>query len=180
MKAHVKILLVFLIVILFLLATICGVFFLSFKTNYKNVVTENSKNYGVDMALIYAVIKAESKFNTNAKSKVGALGLMQVKLSTANYMLSQNDGDGITEEDLFDPVTNIKVGTMYLSYLMQKFSDLDVVICAYNAGETAVNGWLKNSDYSENGITLKHVPFPETDTYLRRVKFNLQVYSRIL
>lgn len=180
MNAYVKILLVFLFVIIFVVSCLTSVFFVSFKTDYKDIVFENSESTGVDMSLIFTVIKAESKFDKNVKSKAGAIGLMQIKLSTANYVLSMDDEDEITENDLFLPEINIKIGTKYLKYLINKFENLDVAICAYNAGETTVKSWLKSTDYSSDNKTLKKIPYAETQTYLSRVKFNQKVYSKIL
>lgn len=154
--------------------------FLSFKLQYKNIVKVESKNCGVEQSIIYSIIKAESKFNKNAKSNAGAVGLMQIKLSSANYMLAQNGKLQITEAQLFVPETNIKLGTQYFAYLQKKFEDLGTAICAYNAGETVVRGWLKNSDNSTDGKTLKNIPFAETKKYLSKVQFNIKVYKKIL
>ena len=163
-----------------LLAFFCTVFFLSFKTRHKEIVFEISSQNSVSSSLIFAVIKAESKFNPNAKSNAGAIGLMQIKLSTANYMLSLENQSEITEAELFEPKTNISLGTKYLKYLAKKFQDEQVVICAYNAGETVVNEWLKNAQYSQDGKTLSHIPFAETRNYLQKVEFNQKVYKNIL
>ncbi len=154
--------------------------FLSFKLQYKKIIEVESKNYGVEQGIIYSIIKAESKFNKNAKSSAGAVGLMQIKLSSANYMLAQNGKQQITEAQLFLPETNIKLGTQYFAYLQKKFKVLDTAICAYNAGETVVRGWLKNSNNSADGKTLKNIPFAETKKYLSKVQFNIKVYQKIL
>lgn len=89
-------------------------FFLQFKTENEAVVAKYAEKFNIEKSLIFAVIKAESKFNINATSSAGAIGLMQVKLSTANYVLSLNDESEITEVELFDTDTNIKCGVMYL------------------------------------------------------------------
>ena len=171
---------VIIFVILILLSFFCAVIFLMFKTDYKDIVFQNSESAGVDASLVFAVIKAESNFNKNAKSTAGAIGLMQIKLATANYVLAMRGEDEITENDLFLPEINIKLGAIYLKYLLDKFENLDVAICAYNAGETVVKSWLNNSEYSNDGNTLKKIPYVETQTYLSRVKFNQKVYSKIL
>ena len=163
-----------LIVLLFL-----TIFFLSFKTDYKNFVFESATQNDVSSSLVFAVIKAESKFNKNAKSTANAIGLMQVKLSTANYMLALENKSPISETELFDPQTNIELGTKYLKYLSKKFDDIQVVICAYNAGETVVNDWLKNSDYSKDGKSLDKIPYQETENYLQKVLFNQKIYKKI-
>lgn len=175
-----KITLTIFVVLIILTAVFVGVFFLTFKTSYENIVETASKNYNIEKSLIYAVIKAESKFNDNAKSKANAIGLMQVKLSTANYMLELNNESALTENELFIPETNIKIGTQYLSYLINKFENLEVSICAYNAGETVVREWLNNKEYSQNGKILTAIPYAETANYLKKVKFNYGVYKKLL
>lgn len=180
MKIYSKVLLVFVGTILLLITVFCSWFFTSFKTTHKEIVFDNCKEYSVDASLVFAIIKAESKFNENAKSSAGAVGLMQIMLSTANYIQSLNSKSEITEEALFLPEVNIEIGTAYISYLLDKFEEKDVAICAYNAGETVVKSWLKNAEYSPDGKTLKFVPYEETRNYLQRVNFNQNIYKKIL
>ena len=161
-------------------AIFAGFFCISFKTTNKNLVKTEAQNNNLEPSLLFAIIKAESKFNQNAKSNKGAIGLMQIMPQTANYVLSLNGENPITEQDLFLPKNNIKIGALYLNYLTQKFNDLSTSICAYNAGETVVLGWLQNSNFSPDGITLKTIPYPETERYLKKVQFNMFVYSKIL
>ena len=183
-----KVLLCFAVAIIFLLALVLSYFFISFKTEFDDCVTLASNQFGVDKSLIFSIIKAESKFNKNAKSPKGAIGLMQVKLSTANYMFEKNNTEFeflsnktlLFENDLLDPKTNIMIGTKYIKYLLDKFDNVDVSICAYNAGETVVRGWLQNKEYSKDGKTLLKIPYVETDRYLNRVKFNQFFYKKIL
>ena len=164
---------------LILLAFFCAMFFWLFKTEYKDIVFESAKQNNISSSLVFAVIKAESKFNKDAKSKANAIGLMQVKLTTANYMLSLENKSEILEKELFIPKNNIEIGTKYLKYLFDKFDNEQVVICAYNAGETVVNEWLKNKTYSQDGKTLQKIPFEETKNYLSKVLHNKKIYQKI-
>lgn len=180
MKTSVKIIFIVLVAILLFVAVFSVWFFVSFKTIYKDIIYAESEKNSIDASLVFAIIKAESKLNANAKSGAGAVGLMQVMLPTANYILSLEGESEITEKELFDPETNIQIGTKYLAYLIDKFEIVDVAICAYNAGETVVRGWLKDKNYSDDEKTLKEIPFNETLNYLKRVKFNQQIYKKIL
>ena len=175
-----KILIVFILTLIFMSAIFLAIFFLSFKTSYKDIVLNYASENNIDPALVFSIIKAESKFNKNAKSSAGAVGLMQVKLETANYMLSLDGENVICENDLYIPETNINLGTRYLSYLINKFENVDVAICAYNAGETIVRSWLNNQDYSKDGKTLSKIPFVETQNYLSKVNFNQKIYKIML
>lgn len=180
MKGILKIAFIVLLVVVFLFTFIVIYFILAFKTDYKDFVFAEAQKNDIDPALVFAVIKAESKFDKNAKSKAGAIGLMQIRLETANYVCEINGENAIAESQLFDPQTNIKIGTKYLLYLAQKFESLDTVICAYNAGETVVKNWLLDAQYSKDGKTLVKVPYKETKDYLSKVMFNLKIYKKML
>lgn len=136
-----------------------GFFALITPTKYANFVEKYSNLYGVDENLVYAVIRCESRFNPNAKSKKGAVGLMQLMPSTASWC-AKILGEEYSEDMLYNPEYNIKIGSYYLSYLFTVFLDEQQVIMAYNAGEGNVKKWLQG-----NGEV-----FPETSTYLKRVK----------
>ena len=109
-----------------------------------------SKNYGVDPALVRAVIKTESNFNRFAVSHKGALGLMQLIPET---------GKRYGVRDFFDPQQNVDGGVHYLRFLLDKFNgNLDLSLAAYNAGENLVD-------------RLGRIPpIPETTTYVRKIR----------
>lgn len=120
-----------------------------------------------DKALVYAVIRAESGFNENAVSEKGAVGLMQIKPSTAEYVRIKYS---LPEGDLKDGEYNISIGGAYLDYLSGKFSSFSAVVAAYNAGEGRVKEWLNNKSYSSDGVSLSSTPYSETNGYVSRVK----------
>ena len=135
-----------------------------FPIKYKNAVEIACDRFGVDQALCYAVIKAESGFNPRAISNKGAIGLMQLMPSTAKWC-AERLGIEYDENLLLTPEYNINLGVYYLSYLMQKF-DEKYAICAYNAGEGNVKKW-------QNGEIL----FPETRAYYIRINIAKSVYN---
>jgi len=118
----------------------------------RSLIDRHIKNaaylYEIDSALIKAVIRQESAFKIDAKSRKGAMGLMQLMPDTAKqYKVS----------DILDPKQNIYAGTAHLRYLMRRYNDLPLALAAYNAGEGAVRRY--------NGIP----PYPETQNYVRSV-----------
>lgn len=151
--------------------TVCKKRFYPLK--YNNYVTEYSVKYQLDKYLVYSVIKTESGFNQRAISKKGAIGLMQLKPSTAQYLANKLNCQTF---DLFNPRDNIWFGCYYLRYLLDKFSLYETALCAYNAGEGKVNEWLKNKNYSSDGKSLYYTPYKETREYLDKINKNYKAY----
>lgn len=129
-------------------------------TVYDGHIRAMSRRYGVDPALVKAVIQVESNFNPTAVSSAGARGLMQLMPGTAaRYDL------GI--QQLFSPGLNIEAGVQHLAYLKTLFpNNVDFVLAAYNAGEQNVVKY--------NGIP----PFPETVNYVQKVKSSKMMFNR--
>jgi soluble lytic murein transglycosylase-like protein len=123
---------------------------------FGEIIREAAKRYSVDADLITSVIAAESNFDPKAVSRKDARGLMQLLPSTAARLGVKN---------IFDPEENIDAGTRYLSQLLGLYkNDLALALAAYNAGPERVQQYGR------------HVPpFPETVSYVRRVK---QTYSQ--
>lgn len=126
---------------------------------YERSIQRMAARYGVEAALIKAVIKAESNFDPSAISRKGAIGLMQLMPATAADLRVSNPRD---------PHENIEGGTKYLRYLSGLFAnDLKLTIAAYNAGENAVLKYGKNIP-----------PYKETKDYVKRVVTYLALYRK--
>lgn len=127
--------------------------------------------------LVVAVIKTESNFNPQATSPKGARGLMQIMPNTANWISQQISKEPLPPEELFNPETNIRLGTWYLADLFKAFKDDPVlVIAAYNAGRGNVTRWLNEQHWTGERKTIDQIPFMETRQYIRRVQWNQKVY----
>lgn len=152
-----------------------------YPQKYSEYVEKYSKEYDVDKELVYAVIKTESGFRPEVESTVGARGLMQLMPETFEWLQLSNDGAVVhSKDDLFDPEINIKYGTLCLSDLLGMYGgDEKTAIAAYNAGMTIVDEWLKDSRYSDNYISLKMIPYPETKEYVEKVLKNKEIYIKI-
>lgn len=141
-------------------------FNICFPLKYHDEILIAAKTYSIDPVLIASQINAESSFDKNKVSPKKAIGLMQLLPSTAKS-LTNNE-----EIDLFDPNINIDLGVKYLSYLINKFNDIDTALFAYNAGEGNVTRWL-----TEQNITkLKTCPFKETNAYVAKIKRSFKYY----
>lgn len=147
----------------------------TFPTKYSYQIEYTCEKYNIPISLGYSLINVESSFDKNAVSNAGAIGLTQILPSTANYICSKN-GINYSSINLKDANDNIQIGFMYLKYLLEKFSNTYTALCAYNAGETVVNSWLKNPTYSNDKNTLKFIPYKETRNYIKKIKINEKIY----
>ena len=131
---------------------------------YDALIARYAKAHGVDGALVKAIVAAESGYEPTAVSAKGALGLMQVIPDTAARYGVTEDGKRTIEQKLFDPATNISIGTRYLRDLLRMFEDdLELALAAYNAGEATVQRYDRQIP-----------PYPETQEY---VKLVTQLYA---
>lgn len=147
-----------------------------YPMSYKYEILEVSSSHNVDAALIASVINVESGFDKAARSNKGAIGLMQLMPSTAEWICKLR-GVEYEESKLLEPQFNIKVGTMYLNYLIAQFDSVENAILAYNAGYGNVKAWLANSEISD-GKTVTTIPFEETRYYIIKINKNLHYYKK--
>ena len=153
----------------------------TYPKKYAEFVEKYSDAYGVPETIIYAVIKAESNFDRTAVSSAEppALGLMQLQEETYKWVASYLLKETPSAFDIYDPETNIRNGTRYLAYLYGRFGNWDTVFAAYNAGPGNVSKWLEDSEYSDDGETLKYIPFKETRGYVEKVNRFRETYERL-
>ena len=149
-----------------------------YPLKYETYVEKYSARYGLEEELIYAVIKTESGFRENAVSHKGAIGLMQIMESTADWIAEEADIE-VEKEDYKSADVNIHMGCWYLRYLMDFFGSKDLALAAYNAGMGNVMKWLENEKYSADGLTLDEIPFKETKEYVKRVEKAEKAYKRL-
>jgi len=152
----------------------------AYPLEYSNLVEKTAAEFNVEPSLIYAVIHTESGFDPDALSVANAKGLMQLTDDTYRWALSREGGNVKFEpQNLYDPTTNIHYGVYVLTLLGEQFENEDTVLAAYNAGQGRVKEWLSDPAYSHDGITLKHIPYPETHDYVRRVREAQTYYRRL-
>lgn len=145
---------------------------------YEDIIKKYAKEYSLDPYLLAAIIKTESGFREDAVSRVGALGLMQLMPSTAEW-ISGKVGEDYREDMLTDPDTNIRYGCWYLRFLTDRFGDdLPAVLAAYNAGHNKVSEWLRDDAISPGG-TLGEIPYPEAKQYVERVYHAVEKYKQL-
>lgn len=166
-----KIIVIFLASLVILFFVVVSIHLLIYPKKYKNLVNSFSEKYDLEPALVYAIIKQESNFDKGAVSRSGALGLMQILPSTAKWIAGELDLL-YSDDMMFDQKYNIEFGCFYLRYLFDKFDDMEIVICAYNAGEGKVLEWIEDERINETLID-----YSETKTYLKKVKSYYNIYK---
>lgn len=152
-----------------------------YQRDYSEYVEKYSKEFDIDENLVYAVIKAESDFDKDAVSKSGARGLMQIMPKTYLGDICMALGTPADADALFDPETNIRAGTYYLSYLINHFGSVRSALAAYNAGIGNVSDWLKNKSVcdADGELIVESVPFEQTRKYISRVEYYFGQYSAL-
>ena len=140
---------------------------LQYPYRYEAIVRGHAANYRLDGALLAAVIYAESKFRADARSKSGAIGLMQLLPSTAEGIAKRTGGTRFRVSDLYDPELNVRYGAWYLRHLLDKYGDERTALAAYNAGQENVDRWRAEG---------AGIPFAETRDYVGRVERLKRVY----
>ena len=159
-----------------LAAVLCVSTFFAVRARFPRPHREIVENSGVAPSLVYAMMKAESGFDEKAQSRAGAVGLMQLLPSTARF-ICMREKIIFDEEMLFDGSYNTRLGTLYISYLFEKFPVMETMLAAYNAGEGVVSEWLSDENLSRDGTTLSRIPYPETERYIKKVKKFKRIYE---
>lgn len=180
MKRVLKILLIFLIILLFVVISI-KVFNIDRKVlktfypnEYSSYVEQYSKQYKVDKDIIFSIIKNESNFENAVSSNKGAKGLMQLMETTAEDVAQVLKLENI---NLIDAKTNIQLGTKYFSMLYEKYNNTELALAAYNAGSGNVDKWIQKGIISENGENIENIPYKETNMYVRKVMYSKEIYK---
>ncbi|MBV8080479.1 MAG: lytic transglycosylase domain-containing protein [Actinobacteria bacterium] len=140
-----------------------------YPLRYAEYVRVHARENDLDPALLAAVIYQESKFDVNARSSSGAIGLMQLTPETAHGIAIRTGGSRFTTTDLLNPEINIRYGAWYLGHLEQKYRSERLALAAYNAGQGNVDRWLS----ARTGIQ-----FPETRAYVERIEHLKGVYRK--
>lgn len=151
-----------------------------YPTKYSEFVEKYAEENGLDKYLVYAIIKAESNFDPNVTSSSDARGLMQLMEETAVERSNIIDDTTVETYDLYDPETNIRLGTSYFSYLLGIYDGNTVLaLIAYNAGLGNVQQWIQDGIIKSDGSDIENIPYKETSNYVRKILRDYQMYLKI-
>ena len=151
-----------------------------FPMPFRAAVVERAQGIGLDPAYVYGLIRQESRFIMDARSHVGASGLMQVMPATARWTARKIGLTGVTADQITDRDTNITIGTAYLKLALDDFAgSMPMAAAAYNAGPGRPRSW-RNGPVLDAAIWAENVPFAETRDYVKKVLANTTNYAAML
>jgi soluble lytic murein transglycosylase len=157
-----------------------NLFLLAYPLGNPSWINPSAKKHKLDAAFLSAVILEESRFNPQAVSPAGARGLMQVLPSTANQIVQRIKVRPYSESLLFDPEMNLRLGSWYLSSLLEEFGGKETLaLAAYNAGPHMVRQWMAKTPAAREDEFVENIPYAETRNYVIRVLSSAQVYRML-
>jgi soluble lytic murein transglycosylase len=150
-----------------------------YPMGWRSELTGAASRAAIDPLLVAAVVREESSYYPQARSRVGARGLMQLMPETARPMaqarrLSLHDGDLLD-----DPAANLELGSAYLGGLLREFGDARLAVAAYNAGPTRVREWWGGRRSDDLEVWVEQIPFDETRAFVKRVMLSWTEYRRL-
>jgi len=147
---------------------------------YGALIEQQAEAFGVPPAIILAVVNSESGFVSNTVSEDGEIGLMQIspdllKKVYANVLHEEAPDAGI----LYDPKTNLRVGTAHLAHLYETYGVWEIVYTAWHAGGDTVDIWLTDQTYLDKEGRLKNIPDKSTEKFVSLVKKQAKMYTKL-
>jgi soluble lytic murein transglycosylase-like protein len=147
---------------------------------YRFQVVSEAKKRGLDPRLVLAIMKQESAFKPNAKSPSAARGLLQLTIDAAQKYAKRAGVKLPTDDSLYQPATNIAVGSEYLSELSKMFAGLpEAMAASYNGGEDNVARWLGRTNQNDEGVFAAEVGFTESKNYVFKVMSYYRAYQQL-
>ena len=151
-----------------------------YPTPFRDAVLRRARDISLDPAYVYGLIRQESRFVMDARSNVGASGLMQVMPATARWTARKLGMNTFSVEQLNDRETNLAIGTGYLKLVLDDFDgSMAMAAAAYNAGPGRPRAW-RNGPVLEAAAWAENVPFNETRDYVKKVLSNTTAYAALL
>ena len=149
-----------------------------YPRQYNDTVVACYYEYAVPVSVVYSAIKIESDYDSALLSDEGEIGLMQ--LTRAEYdILSAEISKKIDSGLLFEPQTNIEIGTYKIAKLFEKYQHWRAVYAALYAGEYTVDSWLRDADYIDESGNLLIIPDRDTEKYVKKFEKTVDIYREL-
>jgi len=151
-----------------------------FPLPYQKDLVSSARQQNLDPYIVAALIRQESEFNPQALSAKHAYGLTQVEPATGRALARRAGVRRFSNRSLFQPATNLKLGTYYLRSLLDQWGGKwEQTLASYNAGKARVNDWITWNTYQEPAEFVESIPFTETREYVMAVLRNAAVYRQL-
>ena len=155
-------------------------YLLAYPLGNPSLIYRYAQMHNLDPALLSALILEESRFQVEALSPAGARGLMQVMPQTGRQIAKELKVRPFSEEQLYDPAVNIRLGSWYFARMLEEFEGkVHLALAAYNAGPRAVRKWLNGVSSAAEDEFVENIPYAETRNYVIRVIGSAQVYRML-
>lgn len=156
---------------------------MAFPLAYGQFIEKESQKHSMDPLLVHALIRQESRYDPKALSRSHAMGLMQLLLGTAQGVAKHNGIALSSNNQVFEPPTNIALGTAYLAYVLKRHNGNPMLaVASYNGGPNAAAKWMREFQAQGGGdqdILVENIPFQETRDYVRKVFANYWTYENL-
>jgi soluble lytic murein transglycosylase len=152
------------------------------RSVFDPIIVDVARNEGVDPFLIRALIWRESRFDPNTHGSADEHGLMQVRPDVGQMWAKANKVEDYTDDKLYDPETNIRVGTWYLNRSLRRYSQTDdpaaFALAEYNAGHTNAEKWIDPLAPQSHAAFMDRITFPGTHKYVEVILAKRDEFSR--
>ena len=149
---------------------------------FRQEARASSARFGVDVLVVEAIMREESRFRVEDVSGAGAVGLMQLMPATARWVAEQANMAGDSADRTDEPAVNIALGTWYIRHLLDRFDgNIVFAVAAYNAGPGNVDKWVQGYDDKTGDVDrfIEYIPFEETRGYVKRVLRSYAAYRML-
>jgi len=150
-----------------------------YPLDYWPLITKYAKTNDLDPYLIAALMVQESTFTADVRSSANAYGLMQLIPDTGRRLARQAGIRRFNTRMLTDPETNVRLGTRYFKDMVDQFGGVHYALAGYNAGPHRVAAWLKEAPGLPQDEFIDNIPYPETQTYVKRILGTAEDYRRL-
>ena len=143
-------------------------------------VAANAEEFGVPDAILWALMKTGSDFASNAVSEDGRIGLMQLSPETFSRICTDLlETEPMNAGMLYEPETNLRAGSAWISYLYQRYGIWEIAFAAYYAGTDRVDAWLLDPDNTDGGGGFSRIPDQSTAKFVKRVTRAVDFYTTL-
>ena len=151
-----------------------------YPMTYAPEIRAAAAEFSLDPAYVASVVLAESSFDAEAVSSVGAIGLMQIMPDTGEWIAGKLEDEPFDVQRLYQPEVNLRYGCWYLRFLLDRYDgDMYTASTAYHQGQGRVDQWLEDPQYSQDGRTLTAISSAVTDTYVNRIMESYAHYQEL-